>query len=52
MAALSKMQSFDKLPIALIAPMYYTTPPQKYGGTERVVAYLIQEYVGEGWAML
>lgn len=51
MAALSKMQSFDKLRIALIAPMYYTIPPQKYGGTERVVAYLIQELEAMGHAV-
>jgi glycosyltransferase involved in cell wall biosynthesis len=48
MAVLSKMQSFDKLRIALIAPMYYAIPPGKYGGTERVVAYLIQELEGMG----
>jgi glycosyltransferase involved in cell wall biosynthesis len=46
--ALSKMQSVDKLRIALIAPLYYTVPPTKYGGTERVVAYLIHELVGMG----
>ena len=46
------MQSFDKLRIALVAPMYHTIPPQKYGGSERVVAYLIQEVGGAGWATL
>lgn len=40
--ALAKMQSVDKLRIAMIAPLYYTIPPLKYGGTERVVAYLIE----------
>ncbi len=46
--ALSKAQPFDKLRIALIAPLYYTVPPLKYGGTERVVAFLIHELVGMG----
>lgn len=46
--ALSKMQSPDKLRIAMVAPLYYTVPPQKYGGTERVVAFLVQELVGMG----
>lgn len=48
MAVLSKMQSVDKLRIALLAPLYYPIPPLTYGGTERVVAYLIQELVGMG----
>ena len=42
------MQSVDKLRIALVAPLYYTVPPLKYGGTERVVAYLIQELICMG----
>ena len=45
---LSKMQSVDKLRIAIVAPMYYTVPPTKYGGTERVVAYLIEGLVALG----
>jgi glycosyltransferase involved in cell wall biosynthesis len=45
---LSKMQTTDKLRIAIIAPLYYTVPPFKYGGTERVVAFLIQELVALG----
>lgn len=38
----------DKLRIAMVAPLYYTVPPTKYGGTERVVAFLIQELVAMG----
>ncbi|ERF68647.1 hypothetical protein EPUS_09140 [Endocarpon pusillum Z07020] len=45
---LSKMQSVNKLRIAIVAPLYYTVPPTKYGGTERVVAYLIEGLVSLG----
>jgi glycosyltransferase involved in cell wall biosynthesis len=45
--ALSKIQS-GKLRIAIVAPMYYTIPPKNYGGTERVVHYLIQDLAGMG----
>jgi glycosyltransferase involved in cell wall biosynthesis len=45
---LSKMQTMDKLRIAIVAPLYYTVPPFKYGGTERVVAFLIEELVALG----
>src|SRR5437764_160949 len=31
--------------IAQIAPLYETTPPRLYGGTERVVAYLTDSMV-------
>lgn len=46
-SALSRKQ-FSKLRIAVIAPLYYTVPPPKYGGTERVVAFLVQELVRMG----
>jgi glycosyltransferase involved in cell wall biosynthesis len=46
--ALSKLQSFDKLRIAVVAPLYYTVPPTKYGGTERVVSFLVEELVAMG----
>ena len=39
----SKMIHDSPLRIAILAPLFYTIPPAKYGGTERVVAYLIQE---------
>ena len=34
--------------IAQVAPLYETVPPQRYGGTERVVSYLTEELVSEG----
>jgi glycosyltransferase involved in cell wall biosynthesis len=34
--------------IAQIAPLYESVPPQRYGGTERVVSYLIEELVRMG----
>ncbi|MCO4294644.1 glycosyltransferase family 4 protein [Solitalea sp. MAHUQ-68] len=34
--------------IAQIAPLYESTPPQFYGGTERVVSYLTEEFVKQG----
>ena len=34
--------------IAQVAPLYESTPPQLYGGTERVVSYLTEELVREG----
>src|SRR5215469_17258477 len=34
--------------IAQIAPLYESCPPQLYGGTERVVSYLIEELVHQG----
>lgn len=37
-----------KLRIAVVGPLYYTIPPPKYGGTERVVAYLVQELIALG----
>ena len=49
--SLSKVQSADKLRIAMVAPLYYTVPPTNYGGTERVVAFLIEALVGMGHAV-
>jgi glycosyltransferase involved in cell wall biosynthesis len=34
--------------IAQVAPLYESVPPQLYGGTERVIAYLTDELVKEG----
>jgi hypothetical protein len=34
--------------IAQIAPLYESVPPERYGGTERVVAYLTDALVDLG----
>src|SRR5688572_2597569 len=34
--------------IAQVAPLYESVPPQRYGGTERVVYYLTEELVRQG----
>lgn len=34
--------------IAQVAPLFESVPPQKYGGTERVVSYLTEELVHQG----
>jgi glycosyltransferase involved in cell wall biosynthesis len=34
--------------IAHIAPLYESVPPKLYGGTERIICYLIDELVGMG----
>lgn len=34
--------------IAQVAPLYESVPPQKYGGTERIVSYLTEELVNQG----
>jgi glycosyltransferase involved in cell wall biosynthesis len=34
--------------IAQVAPMYEAVPPNRYGGTERVVSYLTEELVRQG----
>src|ERR1700757_936421 len=36
------------LHIAQVAPLYESVPPKRYGGTERVVAYLSEELVRRG----
>jgi glycosyltransferase involved in cell wall biosynthesis len=38
----------ERLRIAQVAPLYESVPPQLYGGTERVVAWLTEELVGFG----
>jgi hypothetical protein len=37
-----------RLRIAQIAPLYERIPPKLYGGTERVVSYIIEELVHRG----
>jgi glycosyltransferase involved in cell wall biosynthesis len=34
--------------VAQVAPLYESVPPKLYGGTERVVSYLTEEFVSEG----
>jgi glycosyltransferase involved in cell wall biosynthesis len=34
--------------IAQVAPLYESVPPQRYGGTERIVSYLTEELVAQG----
>ncbi|MEX1024923.1 MAG: glycosyltransferase family 4 protein [Planctomycetota bacterium] len=34
--------------IAQVAPLYESVPPQLYGGTERVVSFLVEELVRQG----
>jgi glycosyltransferase involved in cell wall biosynthesis len=34
--------------IAQISPLYESVPPEKYGGTERVVSYLTEELIRQG----
>jgi len=36
------------LRIAQVSPLYESVPPRRYGGTERVVAYLTEELVARG----
>lgn len=37
-----------KLKIAQIAPLWFSIPPEKYGGIERIVSYLTEELVKRG----
>ena len=34
--------------IAQVAPLYESVPPKQYGGTERIVSYLTEEFVRQG----
>src|ERR1700754_5301890 len=34
--------------IAQVAPLYESSPPKLYGGTERIVSYLTEELVAQG----
>jgi hypothetical protein len=42
------MRSHRPLRIAQVAPLYESTPPAMYGGTERVVAFLTDALVELG----
>ena len=35
--------------IAHVAPLYERVPPRLYGGTERIVSFLVEEQVRRGW---
>jgi len=37
-----------KLRIAQIAPLWFSIPPEKYGGTERIISFLTEEMVRKG----
>ena len=39
----------SRLRIAQVAPLYESVPPQLYGGTERIVSYLTEELVRQGY---
>ena len=41
-------KSIPALRIAVVAPLYERIPPARYGGTERVVSYLVEELVRRG----
>ena len=34
--------------IAQVSPLYESVPPKMYGGTERVVSFLTEEFVAQG----
>ena len=38
----------NKLKIAQIAPLWFSIPPEKYGGIERIISYLTEELVKRG----
>lgn len=38
----------DGMRIAQVSPLYESVPPKYYGGTERVVSYLVEELVDQG----
>jgi len=48
MGTVSGGNGHRKLRIAQVSPLYESVPPQKYGGTERIVAYLTDELVSRG----
>jgi glycosyltransferase involved in cell wall biosynthesis len=45
---MSANSSVRPLRIALVAPLFESVPPKRYGGTERVVSYLTEELVQQG----
>src|SRR3972149_8543583 len=40
--------NMKKLRIAQIAPVWFSIPPKRYGGTERIISYLTEELVERG----
>src|SRR5262245_16594221 len=48
MGTISGGNGHRKLRIAQVSPLYESVPPKKYGGTERIVAYLTEELVSRG----
>lgn len=42
------MRSSIKMRIAQVSPLYESVPPQGYGGTERIVSFLVEELVELG----
>ena len=48
MGTVSGGNGHRKLRIAQVSPLFESVPPQKYGGTERIVAYLTDELVSRG----
>lgn len=42
------MRGTGRMRIAQVAPLFASTPPQTYGGTERVVSYLTEELARRG----
>jgi glycosyltransferase involved in cell wall biosynthesis len=42
------LQSLHGMRIAHVAPLYERVPPMLYGGTERIVSYLVEEQVRRG----
>ena len=37
-----------KLKIAQIAPMWFSVPPKKYGGTEKIISFLTEKLIEKG----
>lgn len=48
MSPMSPIRPMRKLRIAQIAPIWYSVPPKKYGGIERIVHYLTEGLVRRG----
>src|SRR5918992_1029807 len=46
--AVSLVESRSQMRIAQVAPLYESVPPKLYGGTERVVYWLVEELVRQG----
>jgi len=45
---INTLERYRPVRIAQVAPLYESTPPRLYGGTERVVSYLTEELVRQG----